>query len=284
MIGFALKEGWLSFRNLGLLGLLTLLTLIITLTLFGLTITGYAILQEWNRGLLGRFEIEAFFKDAADTTQIETALTTIRRHPYVKTARFISRNEAAKRFNAEFGMDILDVLQYNPLPASIVVTLATDTYPQIAWQSVANALKDCPGIDEVIYEGELLSQLQNLYQDIGQKSALAVGTTLLISIVLSVLTVMGAIKSRIEFIRVILLSGGTRWMARGPFTALGFYYGLFSGLVAGAITYAVFKFLIYGWGIQAKPGLLILGGLIAAGILIGALSASFAAGRWIKEV
>ncbi len=284
MIIFSLKEGWLSFRNLGLLGLLTLLMLTITLTLLGITFTGYKIIKEWNKGLLGRFEIEAFFKDDADSLQIKSALNTILNHPYVKSAQLISREDALKRFNTEFKTDLLEVLNYNPLPASIVVKLATDTYPQIAWQSVSNALKDLPGIDEVIYEGELLSQIQKLYTDIGKKTSFAVGIALIISVILSILTVTSAIKSRLDFIKVILLSGGTCWMARGPFTALGAYYGLFAGLLSSVITYAGFNFLTYGWGLTIQLEFIKFLVLIIIGIIIGALSATFAAGKWIKGI
>lgn len=96
------------------------------------------------------------------------------------------------------------------------------------------------------------------------------------------LTVVGEIKSREEFIRIVAMSGGTRFMARCPFIAMGAYYGFIAGIFAAGLSYVVGWIINAGWGISAIPDYRELAIIPAAGILIAVVGSSWVAGSRIR--
>jgi len=284
VILFALREGWRSFRSLGLLGLLTLAVLTMTLALTGLVGSGYLLLHDWSRGLLGRFEVEAFFHTEVDSAAIAEVGQAALQHPYIRSATYISKDQAARRFAADFGSNVFEVLGTNPLPASLIVSLREDADPRTAWKSASTFLESSPGVERVIYDGELLAQLDSFNRRAGRVVTMVVGAALLLSVTLSVMTVTSAIRARSEFLRVVLLSGGTPWLARGPFAALGAYYGLLSGIAAGLSLQGLLWFIRLSFAIPMVSGWKSTTALAAAGGAIGTIAAATAAGRAIREV
>ncbi len=279
MIIFSIREGWRNFTNLGLIGLLCLVSLTVTLTLFGLTVRSYFLVEEWKSGLLGRFEIEAFLKEDTDSLSALTLLGRIKLLTDVDEVRYISKTAAAERFSEQFGEDLFELLEFNPLPASLVVTLEEDADPSHSWGRIAGLIEGMEGVDDVVYEGKLLAAVNRFYRTTGAGVMAAVGVTLIVSVILTILAVQSAIRSKEEFIRIVLLCGGTGLMARGPFIALGGYYGIISGLVASGVMALVGLFIVMGWGIGSVLPPVWIPAQAALGCLVGMIGAGWAAGR-----
>lgn len=284
MIGFALREGWRSFRTLGLGGLLTLVSLTITLALGALTAEGVLMLQRWQRSALERFEIEAFLRPDIAVARAEAALDAAGRIPHVAGVRFVTRDDAAERFREQFGGDILDLLGYNPLPPSLIVTLSGKLTPGELWRLVAKALEEIDGVEDVVYQGELLGEVEKLFDRAGRTLLLLIGGVLGLSLLFTGLTVAAAIRARGEFIQILLLCGGSRMMARGPFIALGGYYGAVAGVAGGLLATLTLWVATLGWAEDAGLPLGWTPFLVAAGIVIGGTTAGWVAGRKIRTV
>lgn len=283
MILFALREGWRNFHNLGLIGLLTLFSMTLTLTLSGLAIGGYILIEDWTEGLLGRFEIEVFLSPDADSLAASGVMAKVNSLPLVRNVKFISKEDAASRFTEQFGGDIFDLLEYNPLPTSIVVSLDKGADPATSWGEVADAIKHMNLVEDVVYEGELLSKVDQFYHRTGTGILSLMALTLIVSLTFTVLMVFGAIRSREDFIRIILLCGGSHIMARGPFISLGAYYGLVAGCFATGILMLFFKLGQLGWGISINLPTWWIAAQTGAGMLLGMIGAGWAAGRRIRE-
>lgn len=284
MILFSLREGYRNFQNLGIIGLLTLLSLSATLTLGGLSVRSFIMVQDWTDGLLGKFEIEAFLEDEADSTAIINIMNQVHNLPGVSSVKFISREEAAHRFSEQFGEEVFDLLEYNPLPMSVVVTLNPGSDPVSGWQTTADQIADLPYVFDVVYQGELLAQVERLYER-GSRIVIAViAIALILSLMFTVLTVYGAIRSREDFIHILLLCGADRSTVNGPFIAVGFYYGVVAGLIAAMISVAMSELVMLGWGIDVSIPLNLLPLFPAAGVVIGAAGAGWAASRRIKDI
>ncbi|MFH0765096.1 MAG: permease-like cell division protein FtsX [Calditrichota bacterium] len=282
MFLFILKEGWRNFRSLGLYGLLSLLSLTILLTLVGLAARGYLVIESWRAGMLGRFEIEAFLNPDISEAQVQRMTGSIRQWQEVQTVTYISQAAAAERFRQLFDRDVIDLLGANPLPPSLILTLKKSADPASAWERIANSLKKISGVEEVVYQGEMLADLNRFFRSAWRTAAGATAGVLFFSFFFTILTVAGQIKSREEFIRVVVLSGGRRWLAQGPFVLMGVYYGLLSGLMALGLV-VCFGFIIEaGWSIEVSLPSEWIPAFPILGILIAVLGSAWTAGRKIK--
>jgi len=255
----------------------------LTLVLIGLTIHGYVIIESWRGGLKGQFEIEAFLVPGTDSTVARNLSDHILQMEQVSSVEYISQDKAANRFKEQFGEDILDLLGKNPLPKSLVIKLAEDADPSVTWQNIAHEISAFTNVDEVVYDGEILAKMDKFYQSTGLIVGSGVLGMLIISITFTIMTVMGSIRAKEKFIQIVALSGGSKTMARGPFVAMGGYYGLTAGFMAIAIVYFVRWFLIVVWGDDVSGVLIWIPSLIALGISIGVFVAGWTASQRIKQ-
>lgn len=283
MFYFSLREGWRCFGNLGVIGLLTLASLTITLTLIGFSLRGYLLVEEWKKGLLGRFEIEAFLAAETDSLAAVEITQQILALPDVGQVKYISPEKAAELFSQQFGVDLYDLIESNPLPSSLVLTLKEEADPANSWAKTADLIAGFDKVEDVVYEGNLLAEVDRFYKTAGMGIGLAVVLTLIVSFVFTILSVQSAIRSKEELIQIITLSGGTRSMARGPFIALGGYYGIISGLTASCIMALLGWFIKVGWGLGSILPAWWIPVWIMGGACFGMIGAGWAAGRRIKK-
>jgi len=136
----------------------------------------------------------------------------------------------------------------------------------------------------VIYQGELMGEVDRFYGRAGAALIWLIGGALAVSLVFTGMTIAAAIKSRGEFIQIVLMCGGSRMMARGPFIALGGFYGLAAGCIGAAVAAGVSTLVTVGWEIEAHFPVKWLPMLAAAGILLGSATAGWVAGRKIRQV
>jgi cell division transport system permease protein len=284
MISFAIVEGWRSFRTLGIGGLLTLASLTVTLALGALTAQGYLTLHKWQRSTLEAFEIEAFFVPDVNDQIVSAAIAEAGKIPNAAGVRLVTREEAAARFTDQFGGDLLKTLGFNPLPPSMVLTLEGADSKKDIWKSVAAKLQSIEGVDDVAYQGEVMKQLDEIYRKATRTISILIGGALFLSLLFTGLTVAAAIRGRAEFIHILLLCGGSRLMARGPFVVLGGYYGAVAGVSGGAFAALILWLATLGWDFEAGLPLEWVPLMIAAGILIGSSAAGYVAGRMIRSV
>ncbi len=284
MISFALREGWRSFRTLGIGGLLTLAALTVTLALGALTAEGYLMLRNWQKSALENFEIEAFLVADISEANARRVIEEAGKIDRVVGVRYITRDEAAERFKTQVGGDLLDVLGYNPLPPSIVVKLSGTMSQKEGWRLVTKTLEKMEGVDEVVYQGDLLQELDEFYSRASRTLGMLIGGAVLLSLIFTGLTVAAAIRSRHKFIQIVLMCGGSRLMARGPFVALGGYYGAVAGVTGGVLTAIILWLATLGWELDARLPLEWAPLMVAAGVLIGSVTAGWVAGRKIRTV
>jgi len=282
MLFFILKEGWRNFRGLGIYGLLSLLSLTVLLTLMGLAARGYLVIESWRAGMLGKFEIEAFLCPEVREAQVQRIVATVRQWPEVQTVTYISPEAAAKRFQQLFDRDVVELLGVNPLPPSVILILKKNADPGASWERIANSLKKLNGVEEVVYQGEMLAELNRFFHSAWRAAGATLAGVLFFSFLFTILTVAGQIKSREEFIRVVVLSGGGRWLAQGPFIFMGVYYGLVAGLLALSLM-VCFGFIIEaGWSIEASLPLEWTPAFPLVGMVIAVSASAWTAGRKIK--
>ena len=73
--------------------------------------------------LRSKYKIEVFFNEEVTNEQAIGLIHEIKKINGVKNATLITKEDALRIFKDQFGENIIDLLGYNPLPASSVVNV-----------------------------------------------------------------------------------------------------------------------------------------------------------------
>ena len=232
----------------------------------------------------------------ADTAPgtIEGLLDQLHNHAMVAETTYISPQQGLDEFKEHSGFgDVLELLERNPLPPVVVVTIQEPADPATL-DALAGEVARWPGVELVRVDSQWLARLRAL-AGLGRQLTLMLAAGLALGVVLVVgNTIRLAIENRREEILVLKLVGGTDAFVRRPFLYLGFWHGLGGGLLAWLLTAAGRWWLqpavdrlaaLYQthWPI-APVDAATLAVLASAGALLGAGGAWFAAGRQMKQI
>ncbi|MBD3274739.1 MAG: FtsX-like permease family protein, partial [Candidatus Marinimicrobia bacterium] len=267
------KEGISGLWRAKFPSFVAIITIAIAMTLLGITyITGTEIYNIVDR-MKTQLQIEIFLLPGATETEMSRIENTLNSEELVAGFEFVSKDEAAERFSAEFGEDIYEVLEVNPLPASYTVQISSNyqTFSEIS--SFAQSIENLGGIDEVKYRQNFLQLLERYYR----AAAVIGGVIMAIILGAAVLLVGNTIKLSIfakrEVIRIMRLVGATNRFIRTPFIIEGIIQGLLGSLGALFILYVLVSgtnyFLtgILNAGLAMDPVLIL--GVLVIGIFFG---------------
>ena len=206
---------------------------------------------------------------------------------YIKSTRYITKDDAAKELQKELGEDFVDFLGFNPLLNSIEVKFYADYANTDSLTWIEQELKDYPQIKEVYYQKNLLHLVN---ENISKISLLILGiAAMLIIISVSLLnnTIRLMIYSKRMIIRTMSLVGATRGFIRMPFIINNIIQGFISSLLAFGfliwlISYTETEFgaLISLQDFSVIAFLFIL--IVVFSVLLTFLSTFFAVNRYLK--
>ena len=77
----------------------------------------------------------------------------------VRDTRYVSKEEAAAIFKDQFGEDIYSVLNFNPLPPSVKISLKCGFRTLKAATAIYDSVRAITGVEDVIYRKDLLEML-----------------------------------------------------------------------------------------------------------------------------
>jgi len=240
---YVIKEGFSGFKRAKLSMFAAIFTICMSLLLLSFFTILFLNVNGLVTSLREKVEMEAFLNEQISNDQITEVKGQVEMLDGVREVRYISKEEAAKIFNEEFGEDIYKVLNFNPLPASLKIFLKEGYRTAKHAEVISNQLKSIKGVDDVIYRKQLLEMLDQramLFLWI----TLGVGVFITISSVILVAnTIRLAIYAKRKIIQTMKLIGATRSFIRMPFLLEGFLQGLLGGAIASGIIYALFKYL-----------------------------------------
>ena len=185
----------------------------------------------------GQYEFQVFFSEDVDNIRAAELVDQIGAIEGIKSASLITKEEAADIFQREFGENIFDLLEENPLPAGSVLKLRQPKDGRIDVNPIIKQIELVEGVDEVRYQGRLISLIERYYEGFfaavtALAAAILFGTVILISN-----TIRLSIYARRDLIRILKLVGATDRFVRFPFMIEGILEGFFGSLVAAAVSY-----------------------------------------------
>ncbi len=266
-------------------------TISIAMVLFLLGSVGYISMMalDVSRTLQAGITATVELKQGVEEGQREELRRQIAKYPLVGELTFSSKEEKLRDedFQRMFGLEFEKILNYNPLMDSFEVQLAADASDSTQLATFAKEVEALAGIDRVSYPAVLVEQVHSMMNGL-QLAIMIFGAALLfISLVLLNNTIRMAIFSRRALINTMKLVGATRWFIMRPFL----WSGIASGFWAGVIASAIFAATIYGinetfLGLlnmdDIMRGAVVMGTMVAAGIIISLLFTWSAVNRFVN--
>ncbi|MGI6678117.1 MAG: permease-like cell division protein FtsX [Dehalobacterium sp.] len=288
-IGYFFKEAMLSLKRNGWMSVASIATVAISLFVCGVFLLLVLNINNMAYHIESSIEISAFFQDDATEEEISEIKKQIESYPGVSEVTLISSEEALNALKKEFGerRELLDHLEYNPLPNYLVVKTKTaeDVVP------VAQSLENTDYFQKVRYgQGfvEKLVSLINWIRLLGGGVILLLG---LAAVVLVAITIRLTVYARRKEITIMKYVGATDWFIRWPFFLEGVFLGLIGSLIAVTLLYWVYSSLLDNISVTlafikliSAPDLLlkISLGMILVGVSLGAIGSVISLRKFLK--
>ena len=111
-----------------------------------------------------QYEFQIFFDENINEDEANEINLLLNTFDNVKSTRLISKEEAAKIFNKEFGENIFEILDYNPLPFASVIEISSPLDNSLDINYLSRKIKKIKGVDEVRFQGRLISFIERYYE------------------------------------------------------------------------------------------------------------------------
>jgi len=207
--------------------------------------------------------------------------------PYVRSTKYISKDEAASIMKEQLGQDFVQFLGYNPLGASIEVCLKADYANNDSISVIEKDLKSFNQIKEVNYQKSLLDLVNDNVREISLIVLAFSALLLFVSLVLINNTIRLSVYARRFLINTMRLVGATNGFIRRPFLLRGILHGIYAGIIADLLLLG----LIWFGQEQVKKILeiadvqiliILFGTVLLVGVVISFTSTFFAVRKFLR--
>ena len=286
-VSYTLKESFAGFRRNRSASLITVFTVSISLLLLGVFSLITMNFSTFVEQIRSRVDLEVFIKGDLGERQQEEMGQILANIPGVESVTYISKEEAAKLFEEDFGETFEDILDENPLPESYRLSIQEGYDNSDSVQLIAGHVEKLRLVESVHYRKQLLQLIDRRARAFGYAS-LFIGIILALSAVILVAnTIRLTIYAKRHIIRTMKLVGATPAFIRLPFLIEGAVHGLIGGIIATVLLDIVFTFFIQ----PLSEDLLVNIGvtyrfyftLILAGGVLGLIGSVISIGRFLKE-
>ena len=228
-----------------------------------------------------------FVKDQVKEADIYRLQKTLDAESYVRSTRYITKEDAAKEFAEELGEDFTGFLGYNPLSASIEIRLDAAYANNDSIEKIETRLQAFDEVKEVSYQKSMIHILNENIEKISLFILSFSALLFVIAVSLINNTIRLSVYSRRLLIRTMQLVGATNTFIRRPFLWRSVLHGIYSAFIA-----MVLLVLSLYWAEGQLEGILsvrdvqILGGLFLIvfflGITLSWISTFFAVNKYLK--
>lgn len=232
-------------------------------------------------------QISVLLKQEVSESKAEKYEQTLQEYPFIKSTRYVSKEEGTREMEAMLGEDFLNVFEASPIPISIDITLKADYVSADSIDMAIGMISESPLVDEVECQQSLVEALNSNLSKISLILGVFIALMLFISFVLINNTVRLNVFSRRFTIHTMKLVGATRSFIRKPFIIKAVYQGLIAAAVAIFILAGMLLFVKKSFAQLFeifKSDILLLGTVvvIASGVLICVISTYFVVNRLVS--
>jgi cell division transport system permease protein len=206
----------------------------VSLVLFILGILGWIVI---NANKLGDYfkenvEVRVYLRENISSKDSASLVDYISTKPYVKEFTYVTKELAKEKFMADGNEDWKNVLDANPLQASIDFKLKNQYVHSDTLNNIKADLEQNIAVSDVQYPKSLVD---NLNRNVRKVSLILLGIAVVLCLVVIVLidnTIRLAMFSNRFLIKTMQMVGATRWFIAKPMDMRAVINGAISGIIA----------------------------------------------------
>lgn len=228
-----------------------------------------------------------YLKDDAKEVDIVQFQKYLDASDFVKTTKYVSKDEAAEFMREELGEDFIGFMGFNPLKRSIDVRIKGEHATEDGILKIESELLENQMIFEIDYPRDLIRIINSNVKKAGFVILIFCGLLSFIALALINNNIRLAVYSKRFIINSMKLVGATQGFIRRPFVIQGIVRGLLGALVANllllGIVYLVSSNVPELYRLQdMNITLTLLGIVVLLGVVISGLSTTFAVRKYLR--
>jgi cell division transport system permease protein len=259
------------------------------LVLFLLGILGLFIIN--SKKLANDFKeniaMTVFFKNEAKDSIVKAFGTQLKASPFVKSYKYVTKEDAAKEHTDIIGEDFMTFLGENPLQNSYDIHLKGDFVIKDSITKIEAGLRQNTMISDIVYDKQLVNLVNDNIKKVSMWILIISGFLAVIAVLLINSSLRLSIHSNRFIIKTMQMVGATKSFIRKPFVMRSIKLGMIGAALAvvalvGVLIYVETSFPNLGiLEDKAMIGLVLLS-VLGIGILITWLSTYFATQRFLN--
>ena len=259
------------------------ISITLVLVLLGLTILTLFL----GRGLSNFVRENMSFSIMLAHDLTDAQLAQIRRDidakSFVKSSRFISREEAMEQLIKDLGENPIELLGFNPAQDCIEIFLHAEYANTDSIAVINQIIRQNSNITDLLYQREAIDLINDNLQRVMTVLLALAAVLLFISFTLIRNTIRLGVYSKRFTIKTMQLVGATGGFIRKPFIVSTMITGVVAGLMANVV---IFILVSYFDDIQAiitySDMVIMFAVVILLGVLISTTAAAMAVNRYLK--
>lgn len=221
----------------------TTVSISLVLILLGLTVLTAFMGKEIGKFMKENLGLTVELPDNMSEASITKLQKQLDESPFVKSARFVSKEEIKQQLIEDLGRDPEEILGYNPLYNSFDIKLNTEYANPDSLKLIEKNLKSKNLIKNFIYSEDDLEMVNQNLSRIGTTALVIAIILMFISFTLIRNTIRLNIYSKRFLINTMQLVGATNAFIRKPFVIRTVVCGIFAAVFANiAITGVIYYF------------------------------------------
>jgi cell division transport system permease protein len=235
---FTLKEAFKNLWRNRLMSIASISSVSATLLILGIIFALILNINAMAQSAKDQFDsIQVYLNDDLSSDEVIALQDRIKNVEGVSDVVYESKSDALKRMKESWQDNayLLEGLESNPLPSSLIVYLSDIYYSG----SVLNEVQNLKGIEEIKSYQDIVEQLLSITEGIRKTGIIVIFVLIAISTFIIHNTIKLTVNSRRREINIMKYVGATNWFIRWPFLAEGTILGLIgAGLSALAMKFA----------------------------------------------
>lgn len=248
---YVLRKSITNILERPLSAVTSLLSLSLLFLMFDIVWISSLSANKYYEGLVSNVCMEIFLEDSLPDSTVSVIRETIGGLDGVENIKYISKEDARGELHSLMGTDLLEGLDDNPLPRSIVMEFNEEYLNSDFLNSFEKNLHRIQGISEIYYPKHWLEKTEYTISLI-LKLVIFLGVVISLAVILNLLhSVRLSVRTRAEELTQVRLLGGGKTFLSVPYIFEGAFYALVASIAgwlaisysAGRLTFRTFEVL-----------------------------------------
>ena len=182
--------------------------------------------------LRSKYKIEVFFDSDISKRDALSLVEDIGSIKGVRNTTFIDKENATRIFEKQFGENILDYIERNPLPMSCVVNVNRTGDFELNIFPIVKKINSFEGVDNVEHQGKLIQRIESYHNRFTKLFFICSIVIIGITITIIYNTIKLTIFAKKDLIQDLHIIGATNTFVKVPFLIEGVLQGLIGSSIA----------------------------------------------------